>query len=59
MMLRSLIFINVFALSMGLLILLLERVVSRYGVVSIVINDDKELRAPGGKSLLRVLVENK
>ena len=59
MILRSLIFINVFALAIGFVLILLERMISTYGEVTITINDDKELRAPGGKTLLRVLFDNR
>ena len=59
MIVNSLIFVNSFALLIGLLIVFLDRVISRYGVARIVINDDKEFQAPGGKSLLRVLFENR
>jgi Na+-transporting NADH:ubiquinone oxidoreductase subunit F len=59
MILKSLIFINGFALFIGFLILFLDTVISRYGPVTITLNGEKEFRAEGGKSLLRVLFENK
>lgn len=59
MIIKSLIFINGFALFIGFLILFLDTVISRYGTVTITLNEEKEFRAEGGKSLLRVLFENK
>lgn len=59
MIVKSLIFINSFALFIGLLIMFLDRVISRYGTVTILLNGEKEFKAEGGKSLLRVLFENK
>ncbi len=59
MILTALLFMNAFALTIGLLIIFLDRVISNYGTCRITINDDKEFEAPGGKSLLRVLFENK
>lgn len=56
---NALVFINSFALLIGLLIIFLDKVISKYGTVRIVINDDKEFEAPGGRSLLRVLFENR
>lgn len=56
---KSLIFMNLFILSISFLIIMLERVISSYGECRIVINDDKEFIAQGGKSLLRVLFENR
>ncbi len=58
-MVTAIIFINAFALSIGLLIIFLDRVISNYGICRITINEDKEFEAPGGKSLLRILFENK
>ena len=49
MILKSLIFINGFALFIGLLILFLDSVISRYGTVSITLNGEKEFKAEGGK----------
>ncbi len=59
MIVTAVIFINAFALSVGLLIIFLDRVISNYPTCRITINEDKEFEAPGGKSLLRVLFENK
>lgn len=59
MILKSLIFINSFALLIGALLVVLDRVIATYGDVTITINDDKELTAPGGKNLLRILFESK
>ncbi len=59
MIVTAIIFINAFALSIGLLIIFLDKVISNYGTCRITINEDKEFEAPGGKSLLRVLFENK
>ena len=59
MILTALIFMNIFALTIGLLIIFLDKVISNYGTCRITINDDKEFEAPGGKSLLRILFENK
>jgi Na+-transporting NADH:ubiquinone oxidoreductase subunit F len=58
MFLNALIFINAFALCIGVLIIFLDRVISRYDECTIRINDDKELQVRGGKSLLRILFEN-
>jgi Na+-transporting NADH:ubiquinone oxidoreductase subunit F len=57
--LNALIFMNGFALVIGLLIIFMDRVISNYGLCRITINDDKEFHAQGGKSLLRLLLENK
>ena len=58
MFVNALIFINVFALCIGILIIFLDRVISQYGECTIRINDDKEFQAQGGKNLLRTLFEN-
>ncbi len=55
----SLLFINIFALVIALFIIVLDTVISNYGIVTITINDGKEFKAPGGKSLLKTLFENK
>lgn len=57
MILTALIFMNIFALTIGLLIIFLDKVISNYGTCRITINDDKEFEAPGGKSLLRILLK--
>ncbi|MCD6121038.1 MAG: 2Fe-2S iron-sulfur cluster binding domain-containing protein [Spirochaetales bacterium] len=59
MILTAVIFINAFAVGIGILIIFLDNVISNYGNCRITINNDKEFEAPGGKSLLRVLFENK
>ena len=59
MVLMSLIFMNVFAISVSLLIIIADKVMSNYGSCKIVINDDKEFTAEGGQTLLRILFENK
>jgi Na+-transporting NADH:ubiquinone oxidoreductase subunit F len=59
MMAASLIFINAFALAIGLLILFADRVISNYGVCRITLNGEKELESQGGKSLLQALMENR
>lgn len=59
MIISSLIFMNIFALTVSLLIVVSDRVISNYGTYKITINDDKELEAAGGQSLLRILYENK
>lgn len=58
-MVQSLIFINIYMAVVGVLIIFLAKVLSQYGPCEIVINDDKELHATGGKSLLRILFESK
>ncbi len=50
---------NSFALVICGLIIFMDRVVSNYGTCCIKINDDKECQGQGGKSLLRLLLENK
>jgi Na+-transporting NADH:ubiquinone oxidoreductase subunit F len=37
----------------------MDKVINRYGDVTITINDDKEIKGQGGKSLLRILFESK
>ena len=59
MILLSLLFMNVFAITVSLLIILADKVMSNYGVCKITINDDKVFDANGGKSLLRILFESK
>lgn len=59
MIVTALIFINLFVLTIGALIIFFDRVISNYGVCKIIINEDKEFEAQGGKSLLRLLFENK
>ena len=58
-MIAALIFINVYALGIALLIIFCDRVISNYGKCKIVINNDKEFETDGGKSLLKTLFENK
>jgi Na+-transporting NADH:ubiquinone oxidoreductase subunit F len=58
-MIKALLFINIYVAIIGLLILFLDNVISKYGTCKIVINDDKEFVEQGGKSLLRLLFENK
>ncbi|MBU8920519.1 MAG: 2Fe-2S iron-sulfur cluster binding domain-containing protein [Bacteroidales bacterium] len=59
MIIKSLIFINVFSVVIGILLIILERIIASYGEVTITMNEDKEFRASGGQSLLRILFENK
>jgi Na+-transporting NADH:ubiquinone oxidoreductase subunit F len=59
MILKALLFMNGFALIICGLIIFMDRVVSNYGTCLIRINDDKECQGQGGKSLLRLLLENK
>lgn len=59
MILISLIFMNVFAITVSLLVIVADKLMSNYGICRIVINDDKEFEAGGGKSLLRILFERK
>ncbi len=59
MIIASLIFMNVFAITVSLLIIIADKLMSNYGVCKIVINNDKEFEAVGGQSLLRILFENK
>ena len=59
MILTAVTFMNAFALIIGVFIISLDNVISNYGTCCITINDDKEFETPGGKSLLRVLFENK
>ena len=59
MILISLIFMNVFAITVSLLIIVADKVMSNYGSCKIIINDDKEFEVNGGTSLLRVLFERK
>jgi len=59
MVLISLIFMNVFAITVSLLIIVADKVMSNYGTCKITINGDKEFEAEGGKSLLRILFERK
>ncbi len=56
---RTLIFANAFALAVAVLIIFVDRVINRYGPCKIVINDDKEFVGDGGKTLLKMLFENK
>lgn len=56
---RALLFMNGFAVVLGVLIIFMDRVVSRYGPCRITVNDDKEFTGEGGKSLLRLLLDNK
>jgi len=58
-MVSALVFMNGMALVICGLIVFMDRVVSNYGPCRIVINDDKEFVGQGGKSLLRLLLENK
>ena len=58
-MINGLVFINIFIILIGLLIIFLDNVISQYGPCKIVINDDKEFVEQGGKNLLRLLFENK
>lgn len=50
---------NIFALAVSLLIIIADKLLSNYGSCRITINDDKELEAMGGQTLLRILFENK
>lgn len=59
MILKALLFINGFALLIAGIIIFMDRVVNNYGKCKITINDDKEFTEDGGKSLLRMLFENK
>jgi Na+-transporting NADH:ubiquinone oxidoreductase subunit F len=58
-MISALVFINAFALLIGLLILFLDRVISNYGTCTITLNGEKELQVQGGGSLLKALMENR
>lgn len=55
----AVVFINIYVIIISLLILFLDKVISSYGPCRIIINDDKEFVGQGGKSLLRLLFENK
>lgn len=57
--LGAIVFINVYVMAITALIIFLDKVISQYGPCRIVLNDDKEFVAQGGKSLLRLLFENK
>lgn len=57
--LKALLFMNAFSLVLGGLIVLMDRLLSSYGLCRIIINDDKEFQAKGGRTLLRTLLENK
>jgi Na+-transporting NADH:ubiquinone oxidoreductase subunit F len=59
MIIKSLIFINAFSIVIGILLIILERIIASYGEVTITMNEDKEFRASGGNSLLRILFENR
>lgn len=59
MIISSLLFMNIFAITVSLLILLADKLMSNYGTCKITMNNDKEFDAEGGKSLLRILFENK
>jgi Na+-transporting NADH:ubiquinone oxidoreductase subunit F len=59
MIVAALLFINGFALAIGLLTFFLDRVISNYGTCTITINGDKSFDAQGGKSLLKTLQENR
>jgi Na+-transporting NADH:ubiquinone oxidoreductase subunit F len=59
MILRALLFSNAFALTIGLIILFMDKVINNYGICSIIINDDKEIHVKGGSTLLRLLFESK
>lgn len=55
----AIVFINIYVIVISALIIFLNKVISKYEPCKIVINDDKEFVAQGGKSLLRLLFENK
>lgn len=57
--LKALLFMNGFSLVLGGLILLMDRLLSSYGLCRVTINDDKEFTAKGGRPLLRLLLENR
>lgn len=59
MIIKAVIFINLFALFLSLVILLLDRIISNYGTCTLTINYDKQITGKGGKTLLRILFENK
>ncbi|MGA1868407.1 MAG: NADH:ubiquinone reductase (Na(+)-transporting) subunit F [bacterium] len=58
-MIKALIFINIYMVIVGIFIIFLAKLLSHYGVCTIIINDDKEFSDTGGKSLLRMLFEHK
>ncbi len=59
MIISSLLFMNLFALVVSLLIIVSDKVLSNYGVCKVTINEDKEFEARGGDTLLRILFERK
>ena len=59
MILKALIFSNSFALIIALLLIFMDRVINNYGPCTLTINDDKEIQARGGSTLLRNLFESK
>ena len=59
MIITALLFMNGFALAIAGTIIFMDRVVSNYGTCRILINGEKECHGTGGKSLLRLLLENK
>ncbi len=59
MILRALLFANIFALVIGSIIIFIDKVINNYGLCSILINDDKEIHVNGGSTLLRALFESK
>ncbi|MDX9958091.1 MAG: FAD-binding oxidoreductase [Spirochaetia bacterium] len=56
---KAVVFINVFALVLSLIIIFLDQIISNYGTCTLTINNDKEIVGKGGKTLLRILFENK
>ena len=58
MILRTLLFANLFAVAIGLIIIFIDRVINNYGRCTILINDDKEIHVSGGSTLLRALFES-
>ncbi len=59
MIIKALIFSNSFALIIALLLIFMDRVINNYGPCTLTINDDKEIHARGGSTLLRNLFESK
>ncbi|RKX87934.1 MAG: oxidoreductase [Spirochaetes bacterium] len=59
MILKALIFSNSFALIIALLLIFMDRVINNYGPCTLTINNDKEVQARGGTTLLRNLFESK
>ncbi len=59
MILNALIFINIFAVVICIIIIFLDRVISNYGELKVDINDEEILDVNGGKPLAKELIHNK